>query len=416
MNALKLQLKLLVTKTAFERDLIRLTSTPDLALPPEKLITPILKGLKEEDTNPNSKKNIQTFLNTLSSIKRWEDAAKLLIVAHQAIYDEISAFVHEFSVIEMDNLLVLPDDKDEFTIYVRCGIIKFYYRYLKKLADSYYSVRKCRRYTAGDHSSLLKKNDTQLIFQHSQLKELVNFSAKLEDFFVSSDDIPEIPIAKLFGEMMLRDCIEFYNLVSKFITKTIDSVFSLPDELALALDAVYSDLIRLKEPVSAFYQIKRFFLGVVAFEEPIYYEFSKGFNTKEELYINSIRKQRKKSKLAQSQSMITLPEKTSDYFSIADDEHDHHHDTEYQRSVEDLKPEALRSKSAVLEKKDSLDHETLLTNEEKNYSGDLARDVSQKTHKKVDMNPSITSMLANKITTETNAVKPANFSKIQNLD
>ncbi len=129
MNAIKLQFKLLGKKTQFEKDIVRITCHPDLSLPPEKLITrscffkrivlifapAILTSFKESESNRDSKKNIKLFLDHLHTIKRWEDAAKFLVIVHQAIHDEISGFVHEFAAVDMENILELPNDKSEFS-------------------------------------------------------------------------------------------------------------------------------------------------------------------------------------------------------------------------------------------------------------------------------------------------------------
>ena len=129
MNALRLRIKLFGKKTEFEKDLVRLACHEDLVLPPNKLFTrkntlqksplisplALLEGMKESETNENAKHNIKLFLDNLQTLNRWEDIVKFLIVAHQAIHDEMSAFIHQFAAIDMENICILPDDKQEFS-------------------------------------------------------------------------------------------------------------------------------------------------------------------------------------------------------------------------------------------------------------------------------------------------------------
>lgn len=190
-------------------------------------------------------------------------------------------------------------------------------------------------------------------------------------------------------------------------------VFQLPEDLALSLDEVYSDVIRLKKPVESFYETKGLFLGLVAFVEPNYYHLDKDFNRKEELYVNAIRKSRKTQGFAHSQSLIILPDKASNYFSIDDDDQEHHM-TEV-ASKNDVRIDlGAHSKSVILEKKynSDKDNETLLTHEEKDYS-EFTNDYKGK--KKMDSGISLSSMLSSK-QSGISPTKAGAFTKVQSID
>ena len=63
--------------------------------------------------------------------------------------------------------------------YVRCGLMKYYCRYLKKLSEVHLSLRSCRAYTEEDFSELVPNNNDQIINHYIQLKELTIFLSKV---------------------------------------------------------------------------------------------------------------------------------------------------------------------------------------------------------------------------------------------
>ncbi len=153
---------------------------------------------------------------------------------------------------------------------------------------------------------------------------------------------------------------------------------------------------------------------MVAFNEPNYYYLDKDFNRKEELYINAIRKQRRNPNFSHSQSMMTLPDKPSNFFSIDDDEENEYYLRDSGKNGHVKIDLGGRSKSMVMEKKYNFENETLLTSEDKDYSED-ATEIGQKSRKKLDSAISLSSMLSSKQLNGSPA-KLIGFSKVQVID
>ena len=79
------------------------------------MLIALVLDLNNSDSNPAAKAHDKTFLDHMKAIKRWEDAAKALVVAHQVIINEAAGFAKEFASSSMQNILDLPNNKDEFS-------------------------------------------------------------------------------------------------------------------------------------------------------------------------------------------------------------------------------------------------------------------------------------------------------------
>ena len=59
------------------------------------MLIALVLDLNSSDSNPAAKAHDKTFLDHMKAIKRWEDAAKALVVAHQVIINEAAGFAKE---------------------------------------------------------------------------------------------------------------------------------------------------------------------------------------------------------------------------------------------------------------------------------------------------------------------------------
>ena len=191
----------------------------------------------------------------------------------------------------------------------------------------------------------------------------------------------------MIGAMMLRDLhriLQFNKplhnqklLVSNLIDlhfkyMRLGTIFKMPDETALLLDDVYSNLIRLQKPIVAFYELSRSFTDKrIQIQEPIYYLFDKEFNKDEELHMYAIRKLRKEQEASQTTSRFqrtrTMPNPSDDLFRI-DDVIDANQELFSERKEDDNMESGSRSiKSTAATKKYNIEQETLLTSEDKDF-------------------------------------------------
>lgn len=142
----------------------------------------------------------------------------------------------------------------------------------------------------------------------------------MEDFFTASVEMMEVPLVKELGRMILTDAIDLYNALHAYITAAIPKIFGLNEEVALKLDELYSDLIKLTKRMTEFNQMRDNFNRAREIDEPKLYKFDPEFNKKEELYMNEIRKRRKQQQRSTTPLAVIRNNNVSDRTNTMDGE------------------------------------------------------------------------------------------------